>query len=117
MATSSGNTPASNPATADPGTPAHLDAWLAALGDELDVDVSTMPVQLLLDVARDVAHNVIRPGAPLSTFVVALAAAKHGGGADAVREAAAKASSLAISWGAKDARSDAGGHTGAGGTA
>jgi hypothetical protein len=80
----------------DAKTPAELDEWLDALAAELGVDLTGMPVGVLLDLARDVAHNVVRPAAPLSAFVVGLAAAD--GGPDAVRAAAEKASAFALRW-------------------
>lgn len=45
-----------------------------ALGVELDVDIDTV-----LDLARDSAHSIERPTAPLTTFVVGYAAALRGG--------------------------------------
>ena len=74
-----------------------LDDWTTALLAELDVDLD-VDVTLLLDVARDAAHSVARPAAPLTTFVVGYAAALRGGGPEAVRAAAAKASDLAAGW-------------------
>jgi molybdopterin-guanine dinucleotide biosynthesis protein A len=80
-----------------------LDEWIAAakaeLGVELDVDI-----RLLLDLARDAAHGVDRPAAPLTTFLVGYAAAKAGGGEQAVAEAVRRASALAERW-AKEAES------------
>jgi hypothetical protein len=74
-----------------------LDDWTVALarelGVELDVDVPT-----LLDVARDAAHRVERPAAPVTTFLVGYAAAQRGGGPGAVAEAAAQATALALAW-------------------
>lgn len=74
--------------------------WVAELRDALgltdDVDIA-----LLLDLARDAAHGVARPAAPLTTFLVGLAAGKAGGG-DAVRRAAATATELALRHGAED---------------
>ncbi|MFF1837083.1 NTP transferase domain-containing protein [Streptomyces sp. NPDC058231] len=77
-----------------------LDEWITAvkneLGIELDVDTG-----VLLDLARDAAHGVARPAAPLTTFLVGYAAAKasgDGGGAEAVAEAARKAAALALRW-------------------
>jgi hypothetical protein len=54
----------------------------AALGIEGDVDVDE-----ILDLARDVAHGVERKAAPVSTFLVGLAAGRAGGDADAIRRA------------------------------
>ncbi|MEE4491558.1 NTP transferase domain-containing protein [Streptomyces sp. BE230] len=77
-----------------------LDEWITAvkneLGIELDVDTG-----VLLDLARDAAHGVARPAAPLTTFLVGYAAAKasgDGGGPEAVAEAARKAAALALRW-------------------
>ncbi|MET8324928.1 NTP transferase domain-containing protein [Streptomyces sp. NPDC005181] len=77
-----------------------LDEWITAvkneLGIELDVDTG-----VLLDLARDAAHGVARPAAPLTTFLVGYAAATAsdgGGGPEAVAEAARKATALALRW-------------------
>lgn len=79
-----------------------LDEWITAVKDELglDLDVDT---GLLLDLARDAAHGVARPAAPLTTFLVGYAAAKAGadGGPEAVAEAARKAAALAQRWAAE----------------
>lgn len=78
--------------------PAQLESWMAALSADLDVDLDGVDIQVLLDVARDAAHSVTRPAAPLATFLVGYAAGQHGGGADAVAVASRKASALALSW-------------------
>lgn len=75
-----------------------LDDWTTALTAELGLDPLDLDVRLLLDVARDAAHHVDRPAAPLTTFLVGYAAARRGGGADAVRDAAGTASRLALAW-------------------
>ncbi len=71
-----------------------LDDWLEtvtkALGLEAEVDRD-----LLLDVAREVAHGVARPAAPLTTFLVGLAAGQAGGSAADVRAAAERVAALA----------------------
>jgi hypothetical protein len=74
-----------------------MDAWVQALCAELGVDVP-VDARLLLDLARDAAHQVERPAAPLTTFVVGYAAALQGGGPEAVAAAAAKATRLASTW-------------------
>ncbi|MEV7433484.1 NTP transferase domain-containing protein [Streptomyces griseoviridis] len=78
-----------------------LDEWISAAKDELglDLDVDT---GVLLDLARDAAHGVARPAAPLTTFLVGYAAARAGGGPEAVAEAARKAAALALRWAAED---------------
>jgi hypothetical protein len=77
--------------------PHMLDDWTRDLADRLGVD---LPVDagLLLDVARDAAHAVSRPAAPLTTFLVGYAAALNGGGPEAVEDAARTAQELAVSW-------------------
>ncbi len=45
-----------------------------ALGIELEVEIDAV-----LDLARDAAHQVDRPAAPLTTFVVGYAAGLRGG--------------------------------------
>jgi hypothetical protein len=89
-----------------------LDEWIAAAKTELGIDLD-VDTGVLLDLARDAAHGVARPAAPLTTFLVGYAAARAGGGPEAVREAAAKAAALAVRW-AEDADGpDAPGEAGA----
>jgi len=73
-----------------------LDEWVAALAAELGVDVE-VDIRLLLEVARDAAHQVDRPAAPLTTFLVGYAAGRAGG-PGAVAVAAARAQALAAGW-------------------
>lgn len=94
-----------------------LDEWITAVKDELGIDLD-VDTGVLLDLARDAAHGVARPAAPLTTFLVGYAAAQAGGGPEAVAEASRKAAALALRWadegaaatpdGASDARPDAG---------
>ncbi|WP_375490488.1 DUF6457 domain-containing protein [uncultured Jatrophihabitans sp.] len=86
------NAPLDVPAGAPKNT---LDDWIDSLAARLGVDADVVDRTLLLDVARDAAHNVARPAAPLTTFLVGYAAASHGGGAQAVADASAAASALA----------------------
>lgn len=72
-----------------------LDAWLSELAAALDTDVAAVDRDLLLDLARDAAHGVARPAAPLTTFLVGLAAGQRGATAEAVRDAADIARRLA----------------------
>jgi hypothetical protein len=78
-----------------------LDEWISAVKDELGIDLD-VDTGALLDVARDAAHGVARPAAPLTTFLVGYAAAQAGGGPEAVAEASRKAVALALRWAAED---------------
>ncbi len=75
--------------------PTELDAWAAELSAALGLEGLPIDIGLVLDVARDAAHNVARPAAPLTTFLVGYAAALRGGSPEDVREAAALATRLA----------------------
>ncbi|MGW2083993.1 NTP transferase domain-containing protein [Streptomyces sp. NPDC001880] len=79
-----------------------LDEWITAVKNELGIDLD-VDTGVLLDLARDAAHGVARPAAPLTTFLVGYAAAKasgeeEGDSATAVAEAARKAAALALRW-------------------
>jgi molybdopterin-guanine dinucleotide biosynthesis protein A len=79
-----------------------LDEWITAVKDELGIDLD-VDTGVLLDLARDAAHGVARPAAPLTTFLVGYAAAQAGGGPEAVAEAGRKAAALALRWADEDA--------------
>ncbi|MGV9250771.1 NTP transferase domain-containing protein [Streptomyces sp. NPDC003697] len=83
-----------------------LDEWITAVKDELGIDLD-VDTGALLDLARDAAHGVARPAAPLTTFLVGYAAAQGKGGPEAVAEAARKAAVLARRW-ADETTADAG---------
>ncbi|MGW0930447.1 DUF6457 domain-containing protein [Streptomyces sp. NPDC002644] len=74
-----------------------LDEWITAAKDELGIDLD-VDTALLLDLARDAAHGVARPAAPLTTFLVGYAAGRAGGGPEAVAETVRKAVALAQRW-------------------
>ncbi|MFI6404610.1 NTP transferase domain-containing protein [Streptomyces sp. NPDC050548] len=78
-----------------------LDEWISAVKDELGIDLD-VDTGILLDLARDAAHGVARPAAPLTTFLVGYAAAQGKGGPEAVAEAARKAATLALRWADED---------------
>ncbi|MFD3479652.1 MULTISPECIES: NTP transferase domain-containing protein [unclassified Streptomyces] len=92
-----------------------LDEWISAAKDELGIELD-VDTGVLLDLARDAAHGVARPAAPLTTFLVGYAAANAGGGREAVAEACAKAAALADRWAkeAADEEASAPGTAGAG---
>jgi hypothetical protein len=76
-----------------------LDLWTAELAEALGLDPAVVDRTVLLDVARDAAHSVARPAAPLTTFLVGLAAGRRGGTAEDIRECAALAQRLAAAHG------------------
>lgn len=75
----------------------NLHDWIDELCDVLDVEVD-LDEALILDVARDAAHNVARPAAPITTFLLGYAAASSGADPDEMERLAAAASDLALRW-------------------
>jgi hypothetical protein len=71
-----------------------LDRWVAAAADELGLQPGDVQTKAVLDVARDVAHQVLRPGAPVTAYLLGVAV---GRGADPV-DAADRISALALKW-------------------
>jgi hypothetical protein len=75
-----------------------LDAWVAGLAAELGLDLKNVDVPALLDVARDAAHSVVRPAAPLATFLVGYAAGQRAAAGDDITAECETASELAKTW-------------------
>ncbi|MBE1491602.1 DUF6457 domain-containing protein [Plantactinospora soyae] len=75
-----------------------LDDWTRQAIDELGLDPAVLDQRLILDVARDVAHGVTRPAAPLGTFLLGVLV---GRGAT-LAEAADELTRLAREWPARD---------------
>lgn len=75
-----------------------IQAWVEHLCATLGVDPNAVELRALLDTTRDVAHHVDRPSAPVSAFIVGLAAAREGGTPEAVRAACESASAAARAW-------------------
>jgi hypothetical protein len=71
-----------------------MDDWVTAACAELGLDPAGVSVPTVLDLARDVAHQVLRPGAPVSAYLLGLAV---GRGADPA-DAAARLTGLAATW-------------------
>ncbi|MCW2919202.1 MAG: Molybdopterin-guanine dinucleotide biosynthesis protein A-like protein [Actinomycetia bacterium] len=71
-----------------------LEEWLDVVCLELDLNRDCVDRDLVLDLARDVAHGVARPGAPLTAYLLGLAV---GRGTDP-RAAASRLSQLAMGW-------------------
>lgn len=81
--------------------PVNLHDWIDELCDVLDIEVE-VDEALILDLAREAAHNVERPAAPISTFLLGYAAAGVDGDAERVERLAAKALALAERWDGRD---------------
>ncbi|MDO5498870.1 MAG: DUF6457 domain-containing protein [Propionibacteriaceae bacterium] len=71
-----------------------LQAWVDTLTDRLDTgyEVDEESMHIILDLARDAAHEVARPAAPLTTFLVGVAV----GRGTSLGAAAARATELAL---------------------
>ena len=70
-----------------------MNDWIAAVQKELGLDVS-FDTDAILDVAREAAHATERKAAPVTTYLMGVAAAQ---GANP-QEVAAKIEKLAKSW-------------------
>ena len=81
-------------------TPEGLDDWVKAVAARLDEDGATLgdlqvDIGVVLDLARDAAHGVARPAAPVTTFLLGYAAGRAGGNAEEVRRLATLLGELA----------------------
>jgi hypothetical protein len=72
--------------------------WTAHACQELGLDPGTLDRDTVLDLARDVAHGVARPAAPLTAFLLGVAV----GRGQPVAEAAARLRALAQRWEGQD---------------
>jgi len=84
-----------------------LSAWVTAVVRELGIEGALERegiVDLVLDLASDVAHGVSRPGAPVTAFLVGVAAGRADDPAVAARDFAEKIGRLADGWDADSAR-------------
>lgn len=76
-----------------------LTQWTRAARSALEADLGTalpdVDTQILLDIARDAAHAVNRPAAPVTTFLLGYAAAASG---RSVEDVAATLRRLAGEW-------------------
>jgi hypothetical protein len=71
-----------------------LDDWIARAGRELGLDPAEVPTDVVLGLAKDVAHGVVRPGAPVTAYLMGVAVGR-GAEPAAVAE---RLSELALSW-------------------
>ncbi|WP_067795840.1 DUF6457 domain-containing protein [Actinomadura formosensis] len=71
-----------------------LEDWISAVCRELGLERGDIDQGLILDLARDVAHGVARPGAPLTAYLLGLAV----GRGTPARDAAARLTEMAEGW-------------------
>lgn len=71
-----------------------LAEWTARACEELGLDPGTLDSAVVLDLARDVAHEVARPAAPLTAFLLGVAV----GQGQPAPDAASRLRALAASW-------------------
>lgn len=84
-----------------------LAAWTAELAEALGFPEDfTLDRDVVLDLARDAAHGVARPAAPLTTFLVGYVAGLRGGSPADVRAAAATATRAALARGTDSSGAD-----------
>lgn len=75
-----------------------MERWTSAVCDDLGLDAGSADVKTVLDVAKDVAHGVARPAAPLTAFLLGIAV----GRGQALPDAADRVRALAAAWGSGD---------------
>lgn len=64
-----------------------LEEWVAKLLKAFEIDDLTVDIHAVLNVAGVAAHQVVRPAAPLTTFIAGLAAGLAAGSGQASEEA------------------------------
>jgi Domain of unknown function (DUF6457) len=50
-----------------------MERWIMAVCSDLGLDPGTADTRAVLDVTRDVAHNVDRPSAPVTAYLMGVA--------------------------------------------
>lgn len=75
-----------------------LTTWNEQLCEALGLDLA-VEIDDILDLARDAAHQVERPAAPLTTFLVGYAAGVRGGSTGDINDCIDIAANLALSQG------------------
>lgn len=71
-----------------------LEEWADQACGELGIDPATLDTTVVLDLARDVAHGVARPAAPLTAYLLGVAV----GRGLTVAEASARLTRLVQAW-------------------
>ena len=87
------------PAGSGVGTvgPVNLHDWIDELCDVLDIETE-VDEALVLDLARSAAHNVTKVAAPITTYLLGVAAGSKNANPEKIELLAAKAQLLADQW-------------------
>lgn len=75
----------------------NLHDWIDELCDALDIDAE-VDEALVLDLARSAAHNVTKVAAPITTYLLGVAAGSQAANPERIEQLAAKAQLLADHW-------------------
>jgi hypothetical protein len=78
-----------------------MSVWVTAVARELGLEEaveSPASVDMVLDLTSDVAHGVSRPAAPVTAFLIGVAAGRADDPAVAARDYAGKIAKLAQGW-------------------
>ncbi len=75
----------------------NLHDWIDELCDVLDIETE-VDEALVLDLARDAAHNVERRAAPITTYLLGYAAAAQAANPLKIEQLAGAASQFALAW-------------------
>jgi hypothetical protein len=78
-----------------------LHDWIDELCDALEIDAE-IDEGLVLDLAREAAHNVERPAAPITTYLLGYAAGLQEANPEQLEQLAAVATELAERWGGEE---------------
>jgi Domain of unknown function (DUF6457) len=71
-----------------------LDNWTAAACEKLGIEVALVDIRQILDLAKVAAHQVDRPAAPLTAYLLGIAV----GTGQSAGQAAAQLEALAAAW-------------------
>jgi hypothetical protein len=75
----------------------NLHDWIDELCDVLDIDTE-VDEGLVLDLAKVAATNVVRPAAPITTYLLGYAAGAADADSDEIEKLAGRAQALAEQW-------------------
>ena len=78
-----------------------LTGWASGLAADLGIE-QALDVNTILDLASDAAHGVMRPAAPLTTYLVGVAVGQAGGDPARVAEVLEHVRAAIDAWDAPD---------------